>query len=154
MEVPSASLIHVRADPQPWGSPNAYVPLVEEIHKQLLAVKGTLLPKSKVNQAVDYALGQWDRLTKFLRYPEIELSNNLAGNSMRPIAVGRKNWIHIGSVEAAPKVAAILSVVETCKRLEIPVREYLADVLPGMADRKVAEAAALTPIAWKSRRPA
>ena len=51
-------------------------------------------------------------------------------------------------------MAAILSVVETCKRLEIPVREYLADVLPGMADRKVAEAAALTPMAWKARRPA
>ena len=129
-------------------------PLVEEIHKQLLAVKGTLLPKSKVNQAVDYALGQWDRLKQFLQHPEIELSNNIAENSMRPIAVGRKNWIHIGSVEAAPKVAAILSVVETCKRLGIPVRDYLADVLPGMADRKVAEAAALTPKAWQSRRPA
>ena len=130
------------------------VPLADEIHKKLLAVKGTLLPKSKVGQAVDYALGQWGRLTKFLQYPEIELSNNLAENSMRPIAVGRKNWIHIGSVEAAPKVAAILSVVETCKRLGIPVREYLADVLPGMADRKVSEAAALTPMAWKSRRDA
>lgn len=78
----------------------------------------------------------------------------LAENSMRPIAVGRKNWIHVGSVEAGPKVAAILSVVETCKRLAIPVREYLADVLPGMADRKMAEAAELTPMAWKSRRPA
>ena len=51
-------------------------------------------------------------------------------------------------------MAAILSVVETCKRLEIPVREYLADVLPGIADRKVAEVAALTPMAWKSHRSA
>ena len=129
-------------------------PLVEEIHKKLLAVKGTLLPKSKAGQAVSYALGQWTLLTKFLQHPEIELSNNLAENSMRPIAVGRKNWIHIGSVAAGPKVAAILSVVETCKRLAIPVREYLADVLPGMADRKMAEVAALTPMAWKSRRSA
>ena len=129
-------------------------PLVDEIHKKLLAVKGAPLPKSKLGQAVGYSLGQWDRLTKFLRHPEIELSNNLAENSMRPIAVGRKNWIHVGSVEAGPKVAAILSVVETCKRLAIPVREYLADVLPGMADRKVSEATELTPMAWKSRRPA
>ena len=59
------------------------VPLVDEIHKKLLAVKGTLLPKSKVGQAVDYALGQWSRLTKFLQYPEIELSNNLAETSRR-----------------------------------------------------------------------
>ena len=128
--------------------------LVDGIHDKLLAVKSTLLPKSKLGQAVDYTLGQWIRLKQFLKHPEIELSNNLAENSMRPIAVGRKNWIHIGSVEAGPKVAAILSVVETCKRLEIPVREYLADVLPGMADRKVAEVAALTPMAWKSRRSA
>ncbi len=128
--------------------------LVDGIHDKLLAVKSTLLPKSKLGQAVDYTLGQWIRLKQFLKHPEIELSNNLAENSMRPIAVGRKNWIHVGSVEAGPKVAAILSVVETCKRLEIPVREYLADVLPGMADRKVAEVAALTPMAWKSRRSA
>lgn len=128
--------------------------LVDGIHDKLLTVKGTLLPKSKLGQAVDYALGQWVRLKEFLTHPEIELSNNLAENSMRSIALGRKNWIHIGSVEAGPKVAAILSVVETCKRLEIPVREYLAAVLPGLADRKVAEAAALTPMAWKSRRPA
>ena len=124
------------------------------IYKKLMAVQATLLPKSKLGQAVNYALNQWPRLTKFLQYPEIELSNNLAENSMRPIAVGRKNWIHVGSVEAGPKVAAILSVVETCKRLGIPVREYLADVLPGLADRKVSEAAALTPMAWKSRRSA
>ena len=49
-------------------------------------------------------------------------------------------------------MTAILSVVETRKRLEISVREYLADVLPEMADRKVAEVAAPTPMAWKSRR--
>ena len=60
--------------------------------------------------------------------------------------------MHIGSVEAGPRVAAILSVVETCWRLEIPVREYLADVLPGLADRKASEVSALTPLAWKLYR--
>ena len=51
-------------------------------------------------------------------------------------------------------MAAILSVVESCNRLEIPVREYLVDVLPGTTDRKVAKVAALTPMAWKSRSSA
>ena len=127
-------------------------PLVEAIHARLLAVQGTVLPKSKMGEAVGYALGQWDRVKAFLHHPVIELSNNLAENSMRPVAVGRKNWIHVGSVDAGPRVAAILSVVETCRRLEIPVREYLADVLPGLADRKASEVAALTPMAWKRRR--
>lgn len=127
-------------------------PMVAEIHTKLLAVKGTVLPKSKLGEAVDYALGQWPRLLAFLDHAEIELSNNLAENSMRPVAVGRKNWVHIGSVDAGPRVAAILSVVETCRRLEIPVRQYLADVLPGLADRKTSEVAALTPMAWKLHR--
>jgi hypothetical protein len=127
-------------------------PIVAAIHERLLAIRGTVLPKSKLGEAVGYALGQWPRLIVFLNHARIELSNNLAENSMRPVAVGRKNWVHIGSVDAGPRVAAILSVVETCRRLEIPVREYLADVLPGLADRKVAEVAALTPMAWKLHR--
>ena len=50
------------------------------------------------------------------------------------MAVGRKNWIHIGSPQAGPRVAAILSIIETCRRLSLPVREYLAAILPGLAD--------------------
>jgi hypothetical protein len=52
---------------------------------------------------------------------------------MRPITLGRKNWIHIGSQEAGSKVAAILSVIETCRRLKISPRDYLSAVLPGLA---------------------
>ena len=50
---------------------------------------------------------------------QLELSNNLAENAMRPVALGRRNWIHIGSEQAGPKVAAIASIVETCRRLDI-----------------------------------
>jgi hypothetical protein len=85
---------------------------------------------------------------RFLDHPEIELSNNLAENSMRPLVVGRKNWIHFGSQHAGPKIAAILSIVETCRRLKIPVRDYLAGVLPGLADRPLQQIKQLTPAAW------
>ena len=53
---------------------------------------------------------------------------------MRPVAIGRKNWVHVGSVQAGPKVAAILSVVETCRRMKLAVRDYLAAALPGLVD--------------------
>jgi transposase len=76
----------------------------------------------------------WDKLTRFLEYPELEFGTNLAENSMRPVALRRKNWIHIGSSQVGPKIAAILSVVESCRRLKFPVRDYLAAVLPGLAD--------------------
>jgi hypothetical protein len=71
---------------------------------------------------------------------------------MRGVAIGRKNWIHLGSREAGPKVAAILSVVETCRRLGIAAREYLAAVLPGLSDVSIHRVAALTPAAWLATR--
>ena len=64
----------------------------------------------------------------------------------------RKNWVHLGSKEAGPRVANILSVVETCRRLVLPVREYLASVLPGLADFPVQRVAELTPQAWAAHR--
>jgi transposase len=67
------------------------------------------------------------------------------------MALGRKNWIHLGSQEAGPKVAAILSVVESCRRLKISIRDYLADVLPGLADRPLRQIKYLTPAAWASK---
>ena len=81
----------------------------------------------------------------------IATSNNLAENSMRPVALGRKNWIHIGSQQDGPKVAAILSVVETCRRINIPVRDYLAAVLPGLADVPIQRLPDLTPPAWATQ---
>ena len=74
----------------------------------------------------------WTKLRGCFDYAEVELSNNLAENSMRPVALGRKNWLHVGSAKSGPKVAAILSVVESCRRLDVPVKDYLLDVLPGL----------------------
>ena len=54
----------------------------------------------------------------------------------------------MGSQYAGPKVAAIVSIVETCRRLKIPIREYLAGVLPGIADVNIQRVAELTPAAW------
>lgn len=96
-------------------------------------------------------LALWPKLKRFLDYPELELSNNLAENSIRPVAIGRKNWIHVGSPEAGPRVAAILSIVETCRRISVPVRDYLAAVLPGLADVRIQKLAELTPAAWAAR---
>jgi hypothetical protein len=71
---------------------------------------------------------------------------------MRGVALGRKNWIHIGSQQAGPRVAAILSVVESCRRLRIPVRDYLHEILPGLANTKMKRVAQLTPRAWAARQ--
>jgi hypothetical protein len=74
----------------------------------------------------------------------------LVDNSLRPISIGRCNWLHLGSKEAGPKIAAIFSIVESCRELIIPIGNYLADVLPGMADRSIQSLAQLTPTAYAS----
>ena len=123
-------------------------PLLDDIRSKIEAAQSAALPSSALSKACQYALTLWRKLTRFLEHPELELSNNLAENSMRPVALGRKNWIHIGSPQAAPKVAAILSVVESCRRLKISVRDYLVAVLPGLSDVKIQRLSELTPNAW------
>jgi transposase len=127
-------------------------PLVEIIHGEVKAARDASLPSSALGKAANYTVSLWKKLTRFLEHPELELSNNLAENSMRPVALGRKNWIHVGSQQAGPKVAAILSIVESCRRMKIPIREYLAGVLPGIGDVSIQRLAALTPAAWAAQQ--
>jgi hypothetical protein len=106
--------------------------LLDDIRSKIVAAQSVALPSSALSKACQYTLTLWKKLTRFLEYPELELSTNLAENSMRPVAIGRKNWLHIGSPQAGPKVAAILSIVESCRRLKLRVRDYLAAVPPGL----------------------
>jgi transposase len=119
-----------------------------EIHDKCITLHKTTLPKSALGQAVTYTLNMWPKLRRCFDFAEVELSNNLAENSMRPVALGRKNWLHVGSAQSGPKVAAILSVVESCRRLGVPVKDYLLAVLPGMARRNLSDVNHLTPARW------
>jgi transposase len=125
---------------------------LDEIHQECLALKRAVLPQSMLGKAAGYTLNLWIKLKRCFEFPEVELSNNLAENSMRGVAIGRKNWLHLGSKEAGPKVAAILSVVESCRRLCIPVKEYLADILPGLDRLRLSQVAELTPARWAAAR--
>jgi transposase len=125
--------------------------LLDELYALLRERDTAYLPKSVAGKAVHYTLKRWTELTQFLRHPVIELSTNWAENSMRPIAIGRRNWLHLGSKEAGPKIAAIFSVVESCRRLGVPIRRYLAEVLPGLADRSIHALAEFTPAAYAAK---
>jgi len=127
-------------------------PLLPLIRKEVEAARASALPSGALGKAANYALAQWKKLTRFPEHPELELSNNLAENSMRPVTLGRKNWLHVGSPQAGPKVAAILSVVETCRRGKISLRDYLAEVLPGLAETSIQRLRELTPEAWADRK--
>ena len=127
--------------------------ILAELHALLLEMRqaGSILPKSIAGKAISYTLTRWEKLTLFMKHPVIELSTNRAENSMRPIAIGRKNWLHLGSKEAGPKIAAIFSIVESCRKLDVLIRKYLAEVLPGVADRSIQSLAELTPVAYAAK---
>jgi len=122
--------------------------LVEEIYAKSLELTRTALPQGSLGKAAGYTVKMWGKLKRCLEYGEVELSNNLAENSMRGVALGRKNWLHVGSQKSGPKVAAILSVVESCRRIGAPVKDYLADVLPGLDKKTLREVEQLTPARW------
>jgi len=128
------------------------VPLLPSIKEKIETAQAESLPGSKLGKACAYVLGQWPKLIRVFDYGDVELDTNWAENSVRPLVLGRKNWMHVGSWEAGPRVAAIASVIETTKRLGMNPRDYLADVLPRLAVGTIEEATSLTPAAWLRAR--
>lgn len=127
--------------------------IIERLHKALYRFKSSKLhlPKSQMGNAIDYALGQWDQLVVFLEHGQVEIDNNLVENAVRPTAIGRKNWLFIGSEEAGWRTAVIYTIIESCRNHGIEPLEYLKEVLtrlPSMTNWQVKE---LTPAAWSKR---
>jgi transposase len=125
-------------------------PVMEALKLRLVEIRQQIPPGGKLAQACDYTLGQWSRLEEYLKNGLVEIDNNWCEGAMRPLALGRKNWLHLGSPETGPKVAAIASIVETCRRLDVNLRTYLKDILPKLGDWPANRVAELTPTAWKA----
>jgi transposase len=125
------------------------VPALEKI-KALLENPGkVILPKSPVGGAVAYTLNHWKQLTRFLEDGRLPIDNNLAENTIRPVALGRKNWLFAGSLEAAQRMAIFYSLIATCKINGINPYEYFYDILPKVASYDSRKIADLTPLNWK-----
>ena len=127
-------------------------PMLQILKKQIVDLRRDVLPQSAFGKACHYAMAQWSRIEVYVNHGAVEIDNNWCENAMRPVALGRKNWLHIGSEEAGPRIAAISSVIETCRRLKINVREYLLDVLPRIPTWPAKRVAELTPMAWAAQR--
>lgn len=125
-------------------------PILAALKSRVLEIRQQRPPGGKLAEACDYALGQWARLEECWRDGVLEIDNNWCEGGIRPLVLGRKNWLHIGSPEAGPKIAAIASIVETCRRLDIKLRAYLRDVLPKLGGWSINRVGELTPTAWKA----
>jgi hypothetical protein len=95
-------------------------PLLDIIRQRIETAHADALPSSALGRAASYTLAVWQKLTRFLEYPELEWSNHVAENCMRPAAPGRKNWIRLGSPQAGPASAPVNRVVGPTHTVYLP----------------------------------
>ena len=123
-------------------------PLLAALKAWFEAQLAKLPPKGGLAQAIRYALGNWTALTRYIDDGRLEIDNNRAENTLRGVALGRKNWLFAGSDSGGARAAAIYSLVETCKLGGIDPFAYLRDVLGHIADHKINRIDELLPWNW------
>lgn len=106
-------------------------------------------PKSTLGEALFYSISRWDKLSAYAEDGMLEIDNNLVENAIRPVAVGRKNYLFAGSHEAAKRSAMMYSFMASCKKNEVNPYEWLSDVLTRISDHPVNKIEELLPGTWK-----
>jgi transposase len=141
----------LRAAMRAWQSR----PILERLRRALEVVRRRVLPKSRLGQAIDYTLARWPALLRYVEDGRLDIDNNACENSIRPTAIGKKNFLFIGHPAAGQRSAVIYSVLGSCRRHGINPAEYLQDVFERLPKAKTSEVKSLTPAAWiKAKRAA
>ena len=113
------------------------LPVLQELEQWMKEQLPQVLPKSAIGQAIAYTLGLWNRLTRYVHNGKVEIDNNLIENSIRPVALGRKNYLFAGSHQAAQQAAMIYSFLGTCKINNIEPYEWLKSTLQRIPDQSI-----------------
>jgi len=122
--------------------------LLDKARPQLEALLMDLRPKKPLRQAIDYTLKRWDKLLLYTERPELEIDNNAIENAIRPVAVGRKNYLFAGSHESAEIIAQLYSFMAACKIHDVNPTEWLANVLVRLPGAKPSDYPKLFPSNW------
>ena len=110
-----------------------------------------LLPKNPFTEAANYALDREDALRVFLEYPDVPIDTNHLEREIRPIALGRKNWMFCWTEIGAQYVGIFQSLLRTCRLQGVDPYAYLVDVLQRVEIHPASDVAALMPRLWKER---
>jgi hypothetical protein len=111
--------------------------ILGQLKARILALQNKVLPKSTAGKAANYTLSRWSGLTLFLKYPELELSTNFSENSMRGIAIGRKNYLFMGADSGGQRAASLYSLIGTAKPNGLDPAFYLRTVLATIAEHPI-----------------
>ncbi|HBB18206.1 MAG TPA: IS66 family transposase [Syntrophus sp. (in: bacteria)] len=124
-------------------------PLLAGIFEKIEELRRQTTPSEPLRKAIDYALNQRKALCRYLEDGRLRPDNNLAENAMRPVALGRKNWLFVGSERGGRAAALFMSLVKSCKDCEINPWEYLDDMLRRIMSHPVNRLRELLPDQWK-----
>ena len=125
-------------------------PICQRLYRALVLFKKSrrYLPRSAFGQAIDYALSNWPLLGVYLDDGRIQIDNNLVENSIRPTALGKKNWLFFGDADAGRRGAILYTIIESCRCRGIDPYAYLRDVLTRLPTMTNWQIKHVTPEAW------
>ena len=127
------------------------VPILKQLKEWMTEEYTKVLPKSPIGQAMAYSLPRWEKLSTYAKYPLLNIDNNPVENVIRPVAIGRKNYLFAGSHDAAQRAAMVYSLFATCRLHNINPYNWLKDVLERMHLYSTSNISNLLPQNWKKK---
>ena len=125
-------------------------PIADKLHAWLSEHRSKVPEGSATARAIDYSLRRWQALTRFLDNGQLPIDNNWIENQMRPVALGRKNWLFAGSLRAGQRAAAVMSLIQSAKLNGHDPHAYLKDVMTRLPTHKASRIGELLPHRWQS----
>jgi hypothetical protein len=133
----------------PWARP-----IVDALFQRLRDEQANYLPGSELGAAINYMLSYRANFENDLHDANLRMDNNPAERGLRKHVLGRKNWLFVGSPKAGEAMAALLSLVQTCRAMKIDPQEYLTDIFTRLLDHNSQRLQELLPDQWAAARDA
>ncbi len=128
-------------------------PVADALHQWMRQQRQKIPEGSATARAIDYSLNRWMALTRFLDDGDLPIDNNWVENRIRPIALGRQNWLFAGSLRAGKRAAAVMSLIHSAKLNGLDPYAYMRDVLERLPTQPASRIAELLPHHWRPTTP-
>ena len=125
------------------------LPIIDQMTQWIVVQYVKVLPQSTIGKALTYCINRWTALCNYLLDGSLEIDNNLTENALRPVALGRKNYLFAGSHEGAKRAALFYTFAANCKKHQVNPQEWFKYVLENILDHPVAKLHELYPQNFK-----